>query len=66
MAGSGTGNVEQIPPAPMGTRNWLRATARGLHAWGWGIVALLFGLALTTWIGHVEWGREHRDQERAF
>ncbi len=59
-------HTEELPPVTPGSRGWLAETARGLHAWGWGIAALLFGLALTAWIGHVEWGRERRDQERAF
>lgn len=36
----------------------------GFQAWALGVIALLFGLALTAWIGHLEWGREHAERKR--
>ena len=36
----------------------------GLQAWALGFLALLFGLAITAWISHLEWGREHSERER--
>ncbi len=37
----------------------------GFQAWALGLLALLFGLALTAWISHQEWGREYSERERA-
>ncbi len=36
----------------------------GFQAWALGVLALLFGLVLTVWISHLEWGREHTDSQR--
>ena len=37
----------------------------GGQAWILGVLALLFGLALTAWISRVEWGRERAERQRS-
>lgn len=36
------------------------------QAWVPGLLAMLFGLALTAWISHVEWKRERSERDRVF
>ncbi len=65
MNGLGEEGGEVSTPERGGPSTLRPLLSGSFQAWGLGLLALLFGLALTAWISHLEWGREHSERERA-